>query len=67
MLNTNLVHNVLNILIAFVSASAAFDWTVLFSQETALLVVSGLASVKTVLNVLRDGFSGLFKVQPPVA
>jgi hypothetical protein len=64
--NLNALHNVLNVAIAAVAAAAAFDWTLLFTQETALLIVGGLASAKTVLNVLRDGFSGLFKVQPPV-
>lgn len=66
MLNTNAIHNMLNIAIAAVAAMAAFDWTVLFSQPTAMVIVGILASAKTVINVIRDGFAGLVKEQPPV-
>lgn len=65
-MNTNMIHNFLNIAIAAVAALGAFDWTVLFSQSTALVIVGILASAKSVINVLRDGFSGLTKPQPPV-
>jgi hypothetical protein len=49
-----------------VAALAAFNWEVLFSQSTALVIVGILASAKSVINVLRDGFAGLVKPQPPV-
>lgn len=65
-MNTNMIHNVLNIAIAFIAAMAAFDWTVLFSQQTAVVIVGGLATAKTVMNILRDGLTGLVKPQPPV-
>lgn len=65
-MNTNAIHNLLNIAIAVVAALAAFNWEVLFSQSTALMIVGGLASAKTVINVIRDGFAGLTKPQPPV-
>lgn len=29
--------------------------------------IGGLASLKVVVNVVRDGFGGLFKTQPPVS
>jgi hypothetical protein len=67
MFNTNTLHNLLNIAIAAVAALGAFDWTVLFSQSTALVIVGILASAKSVINVVRDGLSGLIKSQPPVA
>jgi hypothetical protein len=66
MFNTNTLHNLLNIAIAAIAALSAFNWEVLFSQSTALMIVGGLASIKGVINVLRDGFSGLTKPQPPV-
>lgn len=65
-MNTNLIHNILNIAIAAVAAMGAFDWTVLFSQTTALAIVGGLATAKSVMNMIRDGFSGMVKPQPPV-
>jgi hypothetical protein len=30
------------------------------------MIVGALASAKTVMNVVRDGFAGLVKEQPPV-
>lgn len=66
MFNTNAIHNILNIAIAAVAALAVFDWTVLFSQGTAMVIVGVLASAKTVINVIRDGLAGLVKEQPPV-
>jgi hypothetical protein len=66
MFNTNTLHNVLNIAIAVIGAMGAFDWTVLFSQTTALAIVGALATAKGVINMLRDGFAGMVKPQPPV-
>ena len=65
-MNSNMIHNLLNIAIALVAAMAAFDWTVLVSSSTAMVIVGILASAKTVINVIRDGFAGLTKPQPPV-
>lgn len=65
-MNTNLIHNILNIAIAVIGAMGAFDWTVLFSQTTALAIVGALATAKGVINMIRDGFAGMLKPQPPV-
>lgn len=65
-MNTNALHNLLNIAIAVVAAMAAFDWTVLFSATTAATIVGGLATIKVVINTVRDGLAGLWKPQPPV-
>ncbi len=64
-MNTNLIHNILNIAIAVVAAMGAFDWTVLFSQTTALAILAGLGTAKSVMNMIRDGFAGMLKPQPP--
>jgi hypothetical protein len=65
-MNTNLFHNIANILIALIGAMAAMDWTVIVSQQTATGIVSGLAALKIVINVVRDGVTGLAAPQPPV-
>ena len=65
-MNTNAIHNILNIAIAVVSAMAAFDWTVFMNPATAATLVAGLATAKMVINTLRDGLGGLWKPQPPV-
>lgn len=65
-LNTNAVHNALNIAIAVVAALMAFDWNVLMEPATAAKVIAGLASAKLMINAVRDGLSGLVKPQPPV-
>jgi len=65
-MSTNLFHNIANVLIAVVAAMVAFDWTVLFSAETAAMIVSMLATLKLVVNAVRDGLAGMIKPQPPV-
>lgn len=65
-MNTNLIHNILNILIAVVGALMAFDWTVFFSQTTMGTIVGFLAGAKLVINMLRDGLAGMTQPQPPV-
>lgn len=65
-MNTNALHNILNIVIAVIAALGAMDWSVIMSPSTAAMVVTGLATVKVIVNVLRDGLSGLTKPQPPV-
>jgi hypothetical protein len=66
MVNTNILHNVLNVMIALISALATFDWTPFMSEGTALKVTGVLALSKLVINAFRDGISGLAKDQPPV-
>jgi hypothetical protein len=70
--NTNFIHNVLNVAIIVLTGLAGFDWMALGSAlgmdpVLAAKIVSGLATVKMVINVIRDGFAGLVKNQPPVA
>lgn len=80
-MNTNLIHNILNVAIAVTSGATAVmlatGCTTLptgvlecsqswVKPEAAALVVTGLAVAKTVINVIRDGIAGLVKDQPPV-
>jgi hypothetical protein len=80
-MNTNLIHNILNILIALVSALTAFlvatgctslptgaldcsqSW---IGPEWTALAATVLALAKSVINIARDGLTGLAKRQPPV-
>ncbi|AVA20688.1 hypothetical protein [Rhizobium sp. NXC24] len=81
MFNTNAVHNLLNILIAVLAAVTAFliatgctqlatgllecsqSW---ISPKYAAAIVAVLGSSKILINIVRDGFGGLIKPQPPV-
>lgn len=64
--NLNLVHNVLNFLLAIIGGLAAFDFSSIVSQSTAGLIISVLAMMKLIMNALRDGIAGMAKPQPPV-
>jgi hypothetical protein len=81
MLNSNTLHNILNIVIALLGAATAFlvatgcttladgslecsaSW---ISPTYTGIAVTVLAILKTVINVFRDGVTGLVKPQPPV-
>lgn len=81
MLNTNTIHNVLNVLIAALAAITAFliatgcttlatgalecsqSW---ISPTYTTVAITVLAVSKTLINVVRDGFGGLIKPQPPI-
>lgn len=80
-LNTNLIHNVLNwvsLLLAGATAilmtsgctsmvTGAIDCTASWINPIySAYAISGIMVLKTILNVLRDGIGGLFKVQPPI-
>lgn len=65
-MNTNLLHNMLNAAIGAVVALHEIDWTAFFSAETSLKIVGGLAVLKILINLVRDGVTGLAKPQPPV-
>lgn len=70
-MNTNAIHNVLNIVGLIIGALITVDWTSLgMSAETAAFfagaVLLGDKIIKLAMNVLRDGLGGLFKPQPPV-
>lgn len=70
-MNTNAIHNILNLLGLLVGSLIMFDWASLgLTPATAATIASGfiLADkvIKFGLNIFRDGLGGLFKVQPPV-
>lgn len=65
-MNTNLMHNIINITISLVAALTLFDWTAFFDPQTAMMIVGALSMIKLVINVIRDGVTGLVKEQPPV-
>lgn len=65
-LNTNTLHNVINVAVVAIPALETFDWTPFLSDATALKVVGVLGLLKIAVNVLRDGPTGLIKPQPPV-
>ena len=79
--NTNLWHNVINIVIALLAAVTAFllatGCTTLPTGQLecsaswidpayTTTAVTALALLKTVINIARDGLAGLSKRQPPV-
>ena len=70
-MNTNLIHNILNIVGLIVGSILFYDWTALgVSPETAASLSAGLLVadkvIKLAINIARDGFTGLVKPQPPV-
>ena len=70
-MNTNAIHNILNLLGLIVGSLIMFDWASLgLTPATAATIASGfiLADkvIKFGLNIFRDGLGGLFKAQPPV-
>lgn len=66
-MNTNLIHNILNIAMIIVAGMAGFDYVGLgLDPVLAGKIVAGLGSLKMIINVVRDGFTGLTKPQPPV-
>ncbi|UWU23221.1 MULTISPECIES: hypothetical protein [unclassified Rhizobium] len=81
MLNTNALHNVLNILITLSALLVAIllatgctqlgDGTLECSRSFigpsyTAYAIAGLGALKIVVNITRDGLSGLIKPQPPV-
>lgn len=66
-MNTNALHNVLNVAMIVVAGLAGFDYVGLgLDPVLAGKIVATLGAVKMVINVLRDGVTGLTKPQPPV-
>jgi hypothetical protein len=67
--NTNALHNLLNAVLAAIGSGAlvGFDWTMLgISEQQALQITGVLALLKIIINVVRDGPTGLVAPQPPV-
>ncbi len=66
-MNSNVWHNILNLLIALVGSLGAYDWAGFgFTPEGAGMIVAGLGVLKLLINAIRDGFGGMVKAQPPV-
>ena len=66
-MNSNLIHNVLNIAMIVVGGLAGFDFVGMgLDPILAGKIVAGLGTAKMIINVVRDGFAGLTKAQPPV-
>jgi hypothetical protein len=69
-MNTNMIHNILNVLILVSGAAAGFDWSVLASMGVTAAFAAKLtaffAGSKLIINAIRDGLAGLTKEQPPV-
>lgn len=70
-MNTNLFHNILNFVGLIVGSILFFDWASLgVSPEAAASISAGILVadkvIKLAINILRDGFTGLAKPQPPV-
>jgi uncharacterized membrane protein len=69
--NANAFHNLLNVLMLLFGALVTFDWTMLGVDARTALFITGIIIItekvlKIVVNIARDGFTGLAKVQPPV-
>ncbi len=66
-MNTNLLHNVLNLVSALLGAMAVYDWSSFGLPAATIAMIMGVISfAKLAVNVFRDGFAGLAKAQPPV-
>jgi hypothetical protein len=61
--NTNLLHNIINVVIAVVGAAATFDFTQFVGTATSVKLMAGLALLKLVINAVRDGLAGMAKPQ----
>ena len=62
----NLIHNILNFLLAIVGGLMAFDFSSIVSTGTAGTIIAILSGAKLVMNAVRDGIAGMAKPQPPV-
>ena len=70
-MNSNAVHNFLNLIGLIIGALITYDWSQLgLSPEVAATVAGGVLLadkiIKIGINITRDGITGLFKPQPPV-
>jgi len=81
MLNTNTLHNILNVLITVSASVVAIllaagctqlaDGSLECSQSFVApgytaAAIAALSALKIAVNILRDGVAGLIKPQPPV-
>lgn len=65
-MNTNLIHNLLNVGIALIAGLSVPEVAAVLPPEFAVKLVAFLGAAKIVINVIRDGITGLTKNQPPV-
>lgn len=65
-MNTNFIHNLLNWALAIIAAVSVPEVVGLLPPDLAVKLVGTIAVIKSVINVMRDGFAGLVKNQPPV-
>lgn len=70
-MNTNAIHNILNILGAIFATLIVTDWTSLGLDASQAALVAGWVLlgdkiIKLGMNITRDGLGGLMKPQPPV-
>jgi len=70
-MNSNLFHNLLNLLGLLIGVLATYNWASLgLSASTTAEIVSFVLVaqnvVKLAVNISRDGVAGLAKPQPPV-
>lgn len=65
-MNSNFLHNILNVAIALVAILSLPEVVAIVPAEYGVVIAGVLAALKTVINIARDGFGGLFKPQPPV-
>jgi hypothetical protein len=65
-INTNLVHNILNVALAVVAVLSLPEVTRFIPPEYAVFVAGAVGAAKLIINIIRDGIDGLIKEQPPV-
>lgn len=65
-MNSNLIHNLLNIAIAIVAVLSLPEVVAILPPELGIVIAGVIGVLKTVINLFRDGPIGLFKQQPPV-
>lgn len=65
-MNSNLIHNLLNIAIAVVAVLSLPEVVAILPPELGVVVAGAIGVLKTVINLFRDGPTGLVKQQPPV-
>lgn len=80
-MNSNLFHNIANVLmIVLAAATAALVATgcttlpngvlecskSFIDAKWTMIAITGIGVLKMIVNVIRDGFGGLSKPQPPV-
>lgn len=65
-MNSNLIHNLLNVAIAIVAILSLPEVVALLPPEMGIVIAGVIGVLKTLINLFRDGPTGLFKNQPPV-